>query len=314
MGCKPREAARLVRTPTLFLNELSSFATEVERADLSNAIDQLVSLVLASRRIRRDISLWSDLPLPRVRLTPSRGLEEWGGARRREQYLLLLTIAGQSPSAINDLNSDLEYKHAGVSAKGLGLADAHGGLALSLASHPDWNAPTIAVGKEYLAEDAGLLTVLTHVVNVRHASRAEHLEVHSDALRGAGKQDIKTGTQVWEQRGILFPNLRLLGRVERDLRTMDQRWVEPALERLSDLEAACRYWDTRLHAEPTWRSKVTPESESRRPFCVFVDDDGSARMYSFHARFTPDAGRIHFALNRRAKLIEVAYIGIKLGI
>jgi hypothetical protein len=63
-----------------------------------------------------------------------------------------------------------------------------------------------------------------------------------------------------------------------------------------------------------WRSRVTPESETRRHLCKFADFDGESRIFDLHGRFTPGEGRIYFRLVPQERTATIAYIGLKLGI
>jgi hypothetical protein len=59
---------------------------------------------------------------------------------------------------------------------------------------------------------------------------------------------------------------------------------------------------------------VTPEAEQRKRLCMFVDLDGIERLFDWHARFTPGAGRIHLRLVPEEGKARIAHIGLKLGI
>ncbi|MGC4805084.1 hypothetical protein [Micromonospora sp. DT233] len=82
-------------------------------------------------------------------------------------------------------------------------------------------------------------------------------------------------------------------------------------ERLAELELATADWETTKDGTPHWRSKVTPESESRKALCYFNDTDGVSRLFEWHARLTPGAGRLHFRMERSQQQLVIAYIGGK---
>ncbi|MFB9178278.1 hypothetical protein ACFFX1_09090 [Dactylosporangium sucinum] len=85
-------------------------------------------------------------------------------------------------------------------------------------------------------------------------------------------------------------------------------------ERLAELQVAASAWDTQAAPAPEWLSRVTSESQTRLKLCTFDDDEGVARIYDMHARFTPGAGRVHFRMDRGNGRLTIGYIGEKLGI
>jgi hypothetical protein len=91
-------------------------------------------------------------------------------------------------------------------------------------------------------------------------------------------------------------------------------WVIPVARRLRTLDDAVAGWDPAVNREPDWGTKVTAEAEQRKLLCSFTDLDGTAQIFHLHARFTPDAGRIHLRLAPSERKARIAYIGLKLGI
>jgi hypothetical protein len=88
--------------------------------------------------------------------------------------------------------------------------------------------------------------------------------------------------------------------------------LKAVAERLAELERAVAEWDPARRAEPEYRSLVTPEHQTRKWLCWFVDLDGASRLFDLHARFTPGAGRLHFRLEGAARSAVVAHVGEKL--
>ncbi len=110
-----------------------------------------------------------------------------------------------------------------------------------------------------------------------------------------------------------LPHLRFLPRVGDDLRGLTQAWLHPVKERLAELELATAEWTPSSAAQPQWRSRVTPDSDTRKPLCRFADTDGTMQLFDWHARFTPGAGRLHFRMDAAHQQLVIAYIGTKLG-
>ena len=123
-----------------------------------------------------------------------------------------------------------------------------------------------------------------------------------------------TGIELCNNVDDWFPSIKFLPRVRNDLDNYSAHSFEldQVIERLAELQATIAAWNG--DALPSWRSKVTPESQSRQELCEFADCAGRTHNYELHARFTPGAGRIHFRLLHAERKIEVAYIGKKLGV
>lgn len=110
----------------------------------------------------------------------------------------------------------------------------------------------------------------------------------------------------------VFPDLEFLPRVQDNLAKLSTAWVEPVKERLAELQTATARWDVTAQPAPDWLSHVTPESQSRRQLCQFVDLDGTVRLFEMHARVTPGAGRVYFRLDGAKGKLVIAHIGQKL--
>lgn len=64
-------------------------------------------------------------------------------------------------------------------------------------------------------------------------------------------------------------------------------------------------------------SKTTIESDSRikkhKNALMFLCPDNTKQLFSWHSRYTPGAGRIHFFPLEKKKLFYIGYIGEKIG-
>lgn len=89
--------------------------------------------------------------------------------------------------------------------------------------------------------------------------------------------------------------------------------VEQIYYRLRDLERVAANSIVPISTS-IFKYKTTPESEtrSRLPEMFVKFEDGETRHCSWHSRFTPGAGRIHFYYDESEKIFYVGYIGEKL--
>jgi len=88
------------------------------------------------------------------------------------------------------------------------------------------------------------------------------------------------------------------------------------VKRLSELESYYSTWKNGIFTGDNFPSKVTSESESRRGRfkmkLIIICPDGGAREFSWHLRYTPGAGRIHFAPDNSKRIFFIGYIGPKI--
>ena len=104
----------------------------------------------------------------------------------------------------------------------------------------------------------------------------------------------------------------MLPHVREHLYGLNPAWVIPVAHRLRTLGDAVAQWEVTGREPHDWGTKVTSESQTRRPHCMFADLDGERRLFELHARFTPGVGRIHFRLVSETRKVRIAYIGRKI--
>lgn len=305
-------------TVLLFLNELSS-AEPCEKAVADRAVGRLVQLLRHVSRLRSNAALVSDAKLKELELMPGYCLREWAGQpRNRDLWRFIRGMENRAPhSAVlpDGAGEGVEYFCNGVTGRGLGAAHLMDGLLVSLLVSERWDTPWVHAVRDILDETPGALEpIITEEVDVRHAATVGHLEVHDDWLKQVGILDLGTGAEIWEERAAIFPHIQFLDRVEKQMRELRQDWVIPAALELRRIDEAIADWDPAIRPVPSWRSLITPEHERRRKLCTFADSDGEARIFDWHGRFTPGAGRVYFRLVPEIRKARVANIGLKLGI
>ncbi|MVO90464.1 hypothetical protein GPA10_38380 [Streptomyces sp. p1417] len=315
--------------PLLFLNELSCDTT-CDPARAERAMTDLAQGVLAVLRAdRAGTVLVSKVPITGLQIASGHPIGKWhGNPRNRDLWQRLLRMQTRWPHRVvfpdGQGHYDVEYRHRGAPAEGLGAAHLLDGLGVSLAVEPGWAADQVTLEREQLVDDAaGAYRSETDEVRVRHLSGIAHCEVHGAWLRASvelarrGSVDAASeGAHLWERRAALFPHLEFLPHVEEQLRNLAPGWVRPAGRRLAELDQAVASWNPHTEPEgPQWHSHVTGEGETRsRAYCVFTDLDGQPRTFDTHARFTPGPGRVHFRLVPENKSVRVAHVGRKLGV
>jgi hypothetical protein len=302
----------------LFLNELScSEPHPKERVD--EAMGRLVRILIQIARLRSDAALVSKVKREELELAPGYYLAEWAGqAANRDLWRFIHSLQNHAPP--RDVLppgtvEGVEYFWESRPAEALGTAHLANGLLVSLLVDDRWDQSWIRAVRNTLVEVAdGGITVVYDEVEVRHAAAADHVAVHEDWLKKVGVLDLHTGSELWEARIALFPNVQFLPRVEEQMRELRPDWVIPAAQELRRIDDAIADWNPTLRPFPTWRSLITPEHEQRKMLCKFTDLDDTEQIFDLHGRFTPGAGRIHFRLVAADRKARVAHVGLKLGI
>ncbi len=304
-------------TLLVFLNELSYRNSHPTESAGRAAVDEFVDVMIAVKRLRGDTTLISESGFFDVDFGGGFSVRSWAAdARNKDRMRFVRSLRQRAPfqSVIPYGKSDLiEYKYCGQQSSGLGAAVLLKGLGVSLALAEEWATDAVKLLQFTLVElDNGDIGTIEEIVSVPHAAAAHHVESHQDWLRRAGYGHLQDGSDLWSGRGDFFPHLVLLPAVEQQIASIDRSWFTPLKERLLELELTAAQWIPSAGVSPMWRSKVTPESERRKDLCWFTDIDGERRLFEWHARMTPGAGRIYFRLDYTAGRFVVAYVGHKL--
>lgn len=301
----------------LFFNELSCSEPR-SKEHVNEAMERFVRLLNRITQWRADTALVSLVRLKDLELAPGYFLTEWAGQpRHRDLWRGIRRMQNRAPfSEVLPLGAGdgADYSWSGRPGRALAAAHLLNGLLVSLLAE-DWDATWVRADREMLADSpGGEAMILQDSVDIRHAAMVEHAAAHEDWIKQTGLPDLRSGAEIWAARDDLFPHLRFLPQVESHLRGLRLDWVVPVANELRRLDDAIADWDPAVRREPGWRSKVTSESESRKRLCAFTDLDGADRIFDWHGRFTPGAGRVYFRLVPQKRQATVAYIGLKLGV
>lgn len=207
-----------------------------------------------------------------------------------------------------------EFKYQNQAAKGLGAAYLFDSLAISCDSDPAWDCVHIFITVVSLEED----TINESTQEVKHGSRPEHLEILNDWIRRKTRPSVPNGTELWFKRNIFFPNLIFCESIKSQLIHLNDSHPEfiQIKKRLFELEAYCQKWKQGAFNAASLPSKVTPESATRlkelEAQLTFLCPDDTHRIFSWHSRYTPGAGRIYFFPENNLRKIFIGHIGPKI--
>lgn len=302
----------------LFFNELSC-STPQSKEHVDEAIRRFIGMLREITKWRRDAALISEVALKEIEVAPGYYLAEWAGKPANiDLWRWVLRMRNRAPFSDvlpSGVGERVDYFWEGRPAKAIGAAHLLNGILVSLLVDPAWETPWIQAVRSVLAEDpSGEPILLEEPVEVRHAAKPHHADSHMEWFKQAGLPDFKHGSEIWEACADVFPNLRFLPRTRRQLHALRLDWVVPAAHELGRIDHAIGDWNPQTTREPTWRSRVTPEAETRKRLCRFEDIDGVERVFDLHGRFTPGHGRVYFRLVPELGLATIAHIGLKLGI
>ncbi len=209
-----------------------------------------------------------------------------------------------------------EFEYNDKIAKGLGAAFLLDSLAVSFNNFPEWDKTSILIYAAYFSDEKA--DVIETDETVRHCCKTTHLEFWEKWIETVNKPPIPNGKILWLKRKSLFPHLIFCEDVKKQISHLHENHAEfvQIKKRLFELETYCSTWEIGPFDPGSIPSKVTPESSSRIESCqdnlTILCPDSRHRLFSWHSRYTPGAGRIHFDPDEDNRKIHVGYIGLKI--
>lgn len=212
-------------------------------------------------------------------------------------------------------NDVVSAKYQGQDAAGLTLAsnDLNKGVALSF-SHAGWDEKAYNLQLEVLDENGDIQELTTTAAN---ASTKESLSFYDGLFPASSLQVPETGKLLFYEINDLFPNLvfsadakNFIKRCQSKITTAQVFW------KLCDLNKVAITFGGKSFEKKMFTSKASPESASRENMSELdvMFDDCKVRHCSWHLRYTPGAGRIHFSSDLGdGKTIYIGYIGQKIN-
>ncbi|MED4953935.1 hypothetical protein ABEO75_09760 [Paenibacillus macerans] len=209
-------------------------------------------------------------------------------------------------------SSEFQYKE--LKSKGLGIAYLLNGTSISLQSNEEWNSHSISLSFVELDQDG---EIYEDTVSIRHISNITHINIHKpyyDQLKKIKFNDLEWRNNL-EQ---LFPSLVFCDRAIAQLFEFQkgELILGQIKNKLIELNEYFDAWDDGGFKSEVIASKVTPESQrTLEQFAkehTFLCPDGEYRVFSWHLRMTPGAGRIFFIPEEKTRKCIIGHIGNKL--
>ena len=304
---------------------LNDLCVAQQAATLHKARERMALFVLTlvtATRAGAERSLRCLHPIDAMEIAPEYPVARWRNDPQveREQQSFLRSLLSKSPlltgadeTGIVEQSDRSEFRFQGRDAPGLGAAFLLDALAVSFASESCWDCDRLLVECAYLDEREELNQ---ERVEVRHASRPEHIERHKGWLSGPALP-VRDGREIWLHREALFPSLQFCEAVAGQLAPLKagDPLVRQILKRLGELERYFSTWDGARFLPDAIPMRITPESSStieryeneRSILCP----DGAWRTFSWHGRLTPGAWRLYFEPDPPSRKAFIGYIGRK---
>ena len=215
----------------------------------------------------------------------------------REERNFLRTLQDKNDPPLPDMpDSSLETNYLGTRSIGLEYAAVFEALAISLQSEEQWNCDRLPLTVTKLEEGE----LVDDRIDIYHASSRNHVLNHTGWIKGRNQTNIKSGSDLWDRRNELVPNLKFCDAIAEQLIALqegDPR-LRPVIRRLFEFEDYCKNWRSGAFSPKTLPCLATTESQvtlqqygSER---TFLCPDGQSRRFSWHVRLTPLAWRIYF--------------------
>jgi len=205
---------------------------------------------------------------------------------------------------------DIEIQVQSIASRGCEAAYLLDGIALSLRSASAWDTPDLTVQINRLCVD-GSIVESTEII--RHISCLDHLDHHREWI-DESIADVLDDEDLWSRREVLLPHLLFAEAVKKELRVEAKQKdrFRAIVNRLRELEHYFAYWTGDQFDSNGVGSKCTPETpqtlKDHKDKLTRTCADGIDRVFNYHVRFTPGAGRIYFFPDNASRIAHVGFI------
>lgn len=207
-----------------------------------------------------------------------------------------------------------EFMYNGFNSRGLGVAFLLDGVGISVFSHEQWN--TYSLEASFIELDSQG-EIYEEKIQIRHISTFSHFEFHKpyyEQRKWLNIEQLDWRNSLEE----LFPSLEFCERAVAQLYEFGkgEHILKQIKGRLIELQEYFNVWSEGGFDSSLFSFKVTPESqrtlEHFKEEHTFLCPDGQYRVFSWHLRMTPGAGRIFFIPDETTRKCIIGHIGNKL--
>ena len=283
--------------------------------DLVAGMAQLINKNISERSLRSSQSLHETFCLSDWSLWDAIQELRVGGAR--DEYLFLVRLSTKVP-LLSDVGYDVVDRFRACEAKTLPPKDGEplvlcaitDEISVGFPSDPIWDQNQVTVSFNELLIDGSTQEASETIDNLTRSAHALPIcERHRADLR-----QFANSAALWAGREEAFPNLVFGPDVEHNLTTLNSSALQIVIKRLASLDESASEWPDEGDAMPSWKCRVTPESQRVRdnPKLLnarrFKSHHGTQELFEWHARFG-SSGRIHLRFDPGSYEVEIGYIG-----
>lgn len=299
----------------LVFNELSWSRPAPSREAARACADAFVRAAAAAtkRGIKRTIR--SGVDFMNLELAPRYHWWDWrkDPAVERDLQSYFRLIVTKYPAVADEpvLEDDLlGYDHflQGQQAIGLGVAHRMDSLALSMPSSDTWNTHLIRLEVRQLIEGE----VESHLENVRHASRSQHVsDHHADWIKQRLASVVDSGQALWKRSAEFFPQLDFCDAVCDQMWRLPKAALAPIIRGLFQLDEYAREWSSGPFSPELIQCGVSPDSaptiDQFAGERTFKCPDGRSFVFSWHAKV--GSWRVYFDWKAGPGRLLIGYVG-----
>jgi len=288
-------------------NELSLPLRDIkEFEDFFKILTKLKSLGLDKIRMDRDFTQYREI-LPNKTFQQVIGeISNRDKKRRLSSFIKNGISVIESPLIMSEEDEkeqllENEYFYNNISTKGgLACCDIWNTITISFYSSKQWNKDSIILQKQTILDEQ------ERDVDVRHASKIEHLNAHQDffdKLEAEKKLNI-TQEFFWEKRREFFPKKIIFCKeVEKQIKDLDKTIFQQAIGILRDVENGQKLI-TDYNNSP--ESESVCKDKKFKKLRIFTIQNIKIQ-FNYHIKSLPNANRIYFHKNKNK--IYIGYIG-----
>ena len=203
--------------------------------------------------------------------------------------------------------------HESLECKGLGWASEELENTVALSLHPEkWERTKYNVKLTRLDDESVEYETTTAC---KHIASLSHTEVHRDFLTSLRSLP-RSGKILVAILDEHFPNLIFSKTAHAQMKGIkDEDTISQIYYRLGELQRIAKVFD-RTCSKFDFNCLASPESDTRlnnlENELTFSFEEGVRFLCSWHLRYTPGAGRIHFYHDPANKKVYVGYVGTKI--
>lgn len=238
-------------------------------------------------------------------------------AGARDEHVFLMRMAAKAP-LLAGVPEDVKNRFLTCEARRYSLDDGApllycalvDGIAVGFPAAPEWDRDRLVIEFDELQLDERFSD---ESENIDHLSRLAHAAPICERHRKRFRAGL-TAREFWEKRRTAFPNLVFGLDVENQIGGGLPAPFHTIVGRLAELDEAAGTWGNAGGAMPSWKCKVTDESQrvrndpTLRQARSFRSCSGDKELFMWHARFG-SGGRIHLRFCRARWQVEIGYIG-----